>query len=137
MKKLFVLRVLKFTFIFSLLFPLLFAQEDLDNVWAVKDCKIITQAGQLIEKKVILIKDGLIENVGVNIIIPPEVEIIDGSKLTVYPGFIDILWKSLLKLPQEKTEDGTQAVGEPTEKERGITPKINAYEYADLSKSSI
>lgn len=137
MKKLFVLRVLKFTFIFSLLFPLLFAQEDLDNVWAVKDCKIITQAGQLIEKGVILIKDGLIENVGVNIIIPPEAEIIDGSKLTVYPGFIDILGKSLLKLPQEKTEDGTQAVGEPTEKERGITPEINAYEYADLSKSSI
>ncbi len=137
MKKLFILRFLKFTFIFSLSFPLLFAQEDINNVWAVKDCKIITQVGPPIEKGVILLKDGLIENVGVNIPIPPEAEIIDGSKLTVYPGFIDILGKSLLKFPQEKVEEGRQAVGEPTEKERGITPEIGAYDYVDLSKSSI
>lgn len=137
MKKLFVLRFMKFTLIFSLLFSFLFAQEDLNNVWAVKDCKIITQVGQIIEKGVIVIKDGLIENVGVNVPMPPEAEIIEGSKLTVYPGFIDILGKSLLKFPQEKVEDGRQVAGEPTEKERGITPEINAYEYADLSKSSI
>jgi len=137
MNKLYILRFLKFTLILSLLFPLLSAQEELHNVWAIKDCKIITQVGPPIEKGIIVVKEGLIENVGVNISIPPEAEIIDGSKLTVYPGFIDILSKSLLKFPQEKVEEGREFAGEPTEKERGITPDIKAYDYTDLSKSSL
>lgn len=123
-----------FLFILSS-FPFLLAQEELPSVWAIKDCKIVTQAGPPIERGIIVIRDGLIENVGANISIPPDAEVIDGSKLTAYPGLIDILGKSLLKFPQEKVEEGRVPAGEPPEKERGITPELKAYDYTDLSKT--
>ncbi len=123
------------TFFLSIFF--LRSQEDLYRTWAIKDCKIITMRGSVIEKGTIIIRDGLIEDVGRNISIPPNAEVIDGSKLTAYPGFIDILGKSLLKFPQERTEQPREALAEPTEKERGITPELKAYDYLELTKASI
>lgn len=137
MKKTSILKILKIAFIFSLFLFSLIAQEELYRTWAIKDCKIISQSGSPVEKGIIVIRDGLIENVGVNIQIPPDAEVIDGSKLTVYPGLIDILGKSLLKFPQEKQEEGRIVAGEPTEREKGVTPDLKAYDYVDLSKASI
>ncbi len=137
MKKISALRILLIASIFLSIFPLLFPQEELHNIWAIKDCKIVTQTGAPIEKGIVVIRDGLIENVGANIPVPSDAEIIEGSKLTVYPGLIDILGKFPLKLPQEKIEERGATAGEPTEKERGITPELKAYDYADLSKASL
>lgn len=137
MKNISVSKILKMAFISSLFLFSLMAQEELHKTWVIKDCKIITQSGPSIEKGIIIIRDGLIENVGVNIQIPPDAEVIDSAKLTVYPGLIDILGKSLLKFPQEKQEEGKIAAGEPTEKEKGITPDLKAYDYIELSKASI
>ncbi len=137
MKKIPAYKILTMVLILSSIFPLLSSQEELHNVWAIKDCKIITQKGAPFEKGVVVIRDGLIENVGVNISVPPDAEVIDGSQLTVYPGFIDILGKSFLKLPQEKIEEVKGAAVEPTEKERGINPELKAYDFVDLRKESL
>lgn len=137
MKKSSLIKVLKlFLFILTPV-SILIAQEELHSVWAIKDCKIVTQVGPPIEKGIVVIRDGLIENVGINVSIPADAEVIDGSKLTVYPGLIDVLGKSLLRFPQEKVEEGRVVTGEPTEKERGITPELKAFDYADLSKASL
>ncbi|MGQ9618415.1 MAG: amidohydrolase family protein [Candidatus Aminicenantia bacterium] len=134
-------RILKFFLIgfFSicLIHHFLYPQDELYRTWAIKDCKIIVSAGSKIEKGTIIIRDGFIENVGVNIPVPPDAEIIDGSKLIAYPGFIDILGKSLLKFPQERTEQTRIPQPEPSEKERGITPEIKAYNYAEINKANI
>jgi len=69
--------------------PILRSEDDLHRVWAVKDCRIITQAGPPIEKGTVVIRDGLIETVGAIVDVPADAEVIDGSTLTVYPGLID------------------------------------------------
>jgi hypothetical protein len=103
----------------------------------VKDCRIVTQAGALIEKGTVVIRDGLIEAVGTNIGIPAEAEMIDGSALTVYPGLIDPLSKSLLKIPEQKFDQTKMLTGQYTDEDRGIKPEFKAFDYFEINKSTL
>jgi len=113
------------------------ADEALHSVWAVKDCKVIVQPGRVIEKGVIIIRDGLIEYAGANTVIPADAEIIDGTGLTAYAGFIDAFGDSTLKMPEEKTDPSKAYSGDYSDRERGIAPEIKAYDYANLTKAGI
>jgi imidazolonepropionase-like amidohydrolase len=111
--------------------------EALHSVWAVKDCKVIVQPGRVIEKGVIIIRDGLIEYAGLNAVIPADAEIIDGTGLMAYAGFIDAFGDSILKMPEEKTDLSKRYSGDYGEKERGIAPEIKAYDFVNLTKAGI
>jgi imidazolonepropionase-like amidohydrolase len=113
------------------------ADEALHSVWAVKDCKVIIQPGRVIEKGMIIIRDGLIEYAGADAAMPADAEIIDGAGLTAYAGFIDALGDSILKMPEEKTDPSKMYSGDFSEKERGIAPEIRAYDYVNLTKAGI
>ncbi|MBV9611831.1 MAG: hypothetical protein JO091_05135, partial [Acidobacteriaceae bacterium] len=56
---------------------------------AIKDAHIVTVSGADLPKATVLLRDGLIENVGANLDIPADAWVIDGAGLTVYPGFMD------------------------------------------------
>lgn len=58
---------------------------------AIRNARIVTVSGPVIEKGTVLVRDGLIEAVGADVAIPPEAWIVEGEKLTVYPGLIDAL----------------------------------------------
>lgn len=58
---------------------------------AIRNARIVTASGPVIEKGSILVRNGLIEAVGDNISIPPSAWTIEGEGLTVYPGLIDAL----------------------------------------------
>lgn len=62
-----------------------YAQETL----AITGAKVITLAGDTLEKGIVLIRDGKIEAVGTDIKIPLEAKVIDASGQVVMPGFID------------------------------------------------
>jgi imidazolonepropionase-like amidohydrolase len=111
------------------------ADDALHRVWAVKDCRIVTPGGPVLEKAVIVIRDGLIEAVGAGIAVPPDAEVIDAANLTAYPGLIDGLGKSLLKLPEEKFDMTKVYSGDYNDKDRGITPDLRAFDYVSLGKS--
>ena len=55
----------------------------------IKNGKVYTMAGQVIENGSILIKDGKIAEVGMDIIAPLDVKVIDAEGKMVFPGFID------------------------------------------------
>jgi len=111
------------------------ADDALHKVWAVKDCRIVTPGGPVLEKAVIVIRDGLVEAVGAGVAVPPDAEVIDAAKLTAYPGLIDGLGKSLLKLPEEKFDMTKVYTGDYNDKDRGITPDLRAFDYVSLGKS--
>jgi hypothetical protein len=119
------------------LFPNLRSEDDLHRVWAVRDCRIVTQAGSPIEKGSVVIRDGLIEAVGTNVDIPADAEVIDGNTLTVYPGLIDSLGKSLLKLPEQKFDQTKMLTGQYTDEDRGIKPEFKAFDYFEITKSTL
>ncbi len=61
------------------------------TVVAIKDAHIVTVAGADLPKATVILRNGLIEQVGADINVAPDAWVIDGAGLTVYPGFIDAL----------------------------------------------
>ncbi len=67
---------------------------------AIRNARIVTVSGPVIEKGTVVVRDGLIEAVGANIAIPADAWIVEGEKLTVYPGLIDAL--STVGMPERR-----------------------------------
>lgn len=59
------------------------------GVVAIRDAHVVTGSGSELPKATVLVRDGLIEDVGPNVSIPADAWVIDGTGLTVYPGLID------------------------------------------------
>lgn len=113
------------------------AEESVHRVWAVKDCAVVQPFGPPLAKATVIIRDGLIEAVGPGLAVPPDAEIIDGAKLTVYPGIIDAAGQALLKLPEEKFDQAKYYSGEFNDKDKGLTPELRAFDYASLGKATL
>lgn len=56
---------------------------------AIVNGKVYTMAGDVLEKGIVLIKDGKIAAVGANVDIPSDAEVIDATGKIVFPGIID------------------------------------------------
>ena len=132
-----VVKVFLLIFLFFSTGIYIYSEEGLHEVWAVKNCKIYTLTGAPIENGIIVIRKGLIEAVGPNVKIPPDAEIIDASNLIAYPGLIDGLGKSFLKLPKKKIDTSRLASGKFTDEDRGITPGRRAFELVEFSKATL
>ena len=72
---------------------------------AIVGATVVTAPGQTIEDASIIIRNGIIEAVGTDLIIPPEARLWSGDVLTVYPGLID----AALLVDVEKLPDGAGA----------------------------
>ncbi len=74
------------------------AQRGSLDTYAITNARIVTVSGAPIERGTVVIRDGLIAAVGVNVTAPADARIIDGAGLTVYPGLIDSI--TSLGIPQ-------------------------------------
>ncbi len=59
------------------------------NVYAIRNAKIVTVTGAVIERGTVLIRDGKIAEVGARVALPVNAKVIDATGLSVYPGMID------------------------------------------------
>jgi len=60
------------------------------GVYAIRNARIVTVSGPVIESGTIVIRNGKIEAVGASATTPAGAQEIDASGLTVYPGMIDL-----------------------------------------------
>jgi imidazolonepropionase-like amidohydrolase len=58
---------------------------------AIRNAKIVTVSGAVIPKGTVVVRNGLIQEVGENATIPGDATVIDGEGMTVYPGLVDAL----------------------------------------------
>ncbi|MBL8850177.1 MAG: hypothetical protein JNG89_10860, partial [Planctomycetaceae bacterium] len=104
---------------------------------AFRDIKIVQQPGQVVEKGNLVLRDGRIESVGPDTLIPVDARIIDGTGLIAYPGFIDAATSSLIDPEALKPHDEDPPpdfrqnvlAGAPTQHRRGMTPEFMAQEH--------
>ena len=65
------------------------AQRSAIDTYAITNARIVTMAGPVIERGTVVIRNGLITQVGASVTAPPDARVIDGAGLTIYPGIID------------------------------------------------
>ena len=59
------------------------------RTYFIKNIKVVPVSGPVIEQGSVLISDGLILSVGADLKAPANAQIVNGDKLTLYPGFFD------------------------------------------------
>jgi imidazolonepropionase-like amidohydrolase len=59
------------------------------GVHALVGGKVVVKPGQVLEAATVVMRDGLIEAVGTNLVAPPDARVWDMKGLTIYAGFID------------------------------------------------
>ncbi|MDQ6940156.1 MAG: amidohydrolase, partial [Verrucomicrobiota bacterium] len=125
-------------------------RENNPRVHALTNARIVTAPGKTIEKGTLLIRDGLIVEVGASVKVPPEARIWDLSGKTIYPGFIDAyshldLPETLQPIPPQRDSDDDDPKPKPKEKpsepikgthdwNSRVTPERNAVDYLKFDK---
>jgi imidazolonepropionase-like amidohydrolase len=105
-------QILRHWFAFLALLPFFVfsveAQTRSTDVFAITNAQIVTVSGRPIERGTVVVRNGLIEAVGASVRVPADARVIDGSGLTVYPGFFDALTKLGLPAPAARPAGGGQ-----------------------------
>lgn len=89
----------------------LFGVSAAGQSYAITNARIVTVSGDTVEKGTVVVRDGLIESVGVNAKVPADARVYDGSGLTVYPGFFDALTSLGLQPAQASPQRGAGGGG--------------------------
>ena len=66
------------------------AMAPLGPAYALQGARVFTAAGAPMENATVVIRDGVIENVGAGVAAPADAVVIDASGMHVYPGLIDM-----------------------------------------------
>lgn len=105
------------------------AQVDYDKVKSVSDVYFIDSINVyshelgIQENMKILIKDGIISDIGANITKPFDAIELKGDSMFVYPAFIDALSHAGVRKPDEKQkEEKVKFPGKPGDERAGVTP---------------
>lgn len=65
------------------------AQRSAIDTYAITNARIVPVSGAEIPRGTVVIRNGLIAAIGASVSAPADARIIDGTGLTIYPGFID------------------------------------------------
>jgi len=93
--------------------------------YAITNARIITAAGAPIEKGTVVMRDGVIEDVGASVNVPADALVVDGSDLVVYPGLIDMSNNTIVEGGAAPAAPTGAAAAPPTGRGRGtnvVTP---------------
>ncbi len=120
------------------------------KTFAIKNVNIVQKPGQLIALGTVIIKNGLIQEVGKDIKIPPDAKVIPADSMYVYAGFIDGL--SHTGIPRPEPAQGQQGggqgrpgqaqqssvdVGNPSNEMAGIVPERQVKDVLNPKDKSI
>jgi imidazolonepropionase-like amidohydrolase len=127
-------------------------RENDPRVHALTNARIVAAPGKTIEKGTVLIRDGLIVEVGPDVKVPADARVWDLAGKTIYPGFIDAY--SRLDLPEtlkpepvrtdvDQDDPNAKPKEVPRESAKGtrswnprVTPERRAADYLNLDKKA-
>ena len=66
--------------------------------YAITNARIVTAAGPVIDKGTVVMREGIIEDVGAAVAAPADALVVDGTGLVVYPGMIDMSNTSVVEV---------------------------------------
>lgn len=128
---------------FTVLQTSLLAQSDptgksvVTSTYAITNATVITKPGSEMKDATVVVKNGLILNVGKNISIPNDAEVIDASGLYVYAAFIDGMSNTGAKRPENPKRPQNLFTPDPPNDYAGITPENSVVSQIDIKSGSI
>jgi len=88
-------------------------------VYAITGAKIITGTAT-IDKGTLVMRNGIIEDVGATVAAPPDAVVVDGSNLIAYPGLIDMTNTTAVEMPRTVPSGGGEGAADaPAQGGRG------------------
>jgi imidazolonepropionase-like amidohydrolase len=104
---------------------------------AIKNATVTTSPGKTLQGATVIISNGLIESIGVNIKIPANAQVITGDSLFIYPAFIDAASTAGVTKPAEPEKPAGFDYSKPADEIAGITPWRSVLEYHDMKKNDV
>ncbi|HXV75042.1 MAG TPA: amidohydrolase family protein [Candidatus Polarisedimenticolaceae bacterium] len=83
--------------------------------YAIRDVRVVSGAGETIERADVLLADGLIEAVGRDLEIPADAWVVDGDGLMLFPGLIDAMTDFGLPARADDDDEGGREPGDAAE----------------------
>jgi imidazolonepropionase-like amidohydrolase len=112
------------------------APKSLGNTFYLRNCNVVQKPGTILAKQNVLIKDGMIADVGPMVKATFDAQIIAADSMYVYAGFIDGHSNNGIAKPEAKDRPKVSNPGSPPLDIAGITPHIVASEsYKSNDKS--
>ena len=111
------------------------AQEPAPMIYAITGARIVPVSGPAIESGSIILRDGLIAQVGANAAVPAGAVRIDGKGLTVYPGLIDMGNSAGLEVPAPPRAENPQTTEDVERAKRLLLlrPQVRAADHMNPS----
>jgi imidazolonepropionase-like amidohydrolase len=106
------------------------------STFAIVKARLVISPDEEIDHGTIVVRDGLIAEIGNDLPIPADAEIIDGTSLTVYPGFVDAASSTMLD-PNRGTAPSPgrpidfsrfALAATPPDNRKSLTPEFVAHE---------
>ncbi len=108
------------------------------RVFAIRNAKIVQAPGRVLMRGTVVVRAGMIVEVGTNVTIPPDAEVIEGDSLVVYAGFIDCLSSAGVHVPKFPPDaPKPPRPGEPPRALAGILPDRDVRPFFTLADSDV
>lgn len=114
--------------------------------YAIRDARVVVEAGTVLPKATVVIRDGLIVAVGPDVEVPADALVIEGKGLSVYPGFIDAgssrgydatLRRSQGGPPATEDTAADPLIATKPDNRKGFTPEFAVHTALKLDEESV
>ncbi len=107
------------------------------RTFAITNATLIAKPGSELKEATVVVKNGLIVNVGKNVTIPEDAEVIDATGLYIYPAFIDGMSNTGAKRPDNPQRPQNLFTPDPPNDYAGITPENSVVSQIDINSNTI
>ena len=107
------------------------------RTYAITNATIVQAPGKVIEAGTLVISDGIITQVGTNVSIPGNAEVIDGTDHFIYAGFIDGMSNAGSTRPEQMERPDNLFTPDPPNEYAGITPELSVLDALDVTEKGI
>ncbi len=109
----------------------------ISDTYAITNATIFASPGQQSTKATVLFRQGVILEMGTNITLPKEAQIIPGDSLFIYSGFIDGAGQMGITKPKDPERPKDFVSSNPPDELAGITPWRSASDQFSISGSQV
>jgi hypothetical protein len=111
--------------------------KPLSKTYYIKNCFVVKQPGTVLSGQNIIVKDGFILDIGPNVKIPYDAQMLAADSMYVYAGFIDAYSNTGITKPEQKDRPKVTDPGNPPNDIAGITPQVLSNDHYKPSDKSV